>query len=131
VDHSGQTEIRIEMQAGSLGVVELRAHVSGDQVGASIAVEHHDAQLLLTNDLPALHTALTEKNLRVNTLSVSQGMAASTGGGQNGGSGQKGFSPSHPKAAYAPPEDSSTPAEQARVESLDAGQTGIRLSVLA
>ena len=54
-DLPGQTEIRIEMQAGSLGAIELRAHITGDQIGASIAVEHHDAQLMLTNDLPALH----------------------------------------------------------------------------
>lgn len=73
VNQSGQTEIRIEMQADSLGGVELRAHIAGDQIGASIAVEHHDAQVALAMDLPALHSALAEKNLRLETLTVSQG----------------------------------------------------------
>ncbi|MBZ5642881.1 MAG: hypothetical protein LAO19_09000 [Acidobacteriia bacterium] len=32
--HSGGTEVRIELQSDSLGSVELRAHVSGNQIGA-------------------------------------------------------------------------------------------------
>src|SRR4029077_2349932 len=80
VNQPGQTEIRIEMQADSLGGVELRAHIAGDQIGASIAVEHHDAQVALATDLPALHSALAEKNLRVEILSVSQGTFSSLSG---------------------------------------------------
>lgn len=128
--HLGQAEIHIEMQAGSLGAVDLRAHVSGDQVGASIAVEHHDAQLMLTNDLPSLHMALTEKNLRVNTLSVSQGMAASTGNGFGSSGGQKDASPSHQRATYTTEPELPAPSE-VQEGPLEASQPGEQLSVLA
>jgi flagellar hook-length control protein FliK len=130
-DHPGQTEIHIEMQAGSLGVVELRAHISGDQIGASIAVEHHDAQVMLTNDLPALHNALAEKNLHFNTLSVSQGMGSSMGGGLGSDAGQRGFVPSHPKVAYVTQEEISMPVPDARAEPVDASYATTRLSVRA
>jgi hypothetical protein len=130
-DHPGQTEIRIEMQAGSLGAFELRAHVSGDQIGASIAVEHHDVQMMLMNDLPALHSALAEKNLHFNTLSVSQGTAASMGGGAGGDTGQRGFVPSHPKAAYGTEQESSAPIPEAPAESVGASHVSTRLSVHA
>ncbi len=93
MDHSGGTEVRIEMQSDSLGSVELRAHVSGNQIGASIAVEHHDAEVMLSTELPALHSALIEKNIRVDTLVVSQGAHASMGGGPGGDPGQKNFTP--------------------------------------
>jgi flagellar hook-length control protein FliK len=101
VDQPGRTEIRIEMQADSLGGVELRAHIAGDQIGASIAVEHHDAQLALATDLPALHNALAEKNLRVDTLSVSQGTFSSSNGDPGQDHGQRGFTQSPAKFAYA------------------------------
>jgi flagellar hook-length control protein FliK len=100
VNQSGQTEIRIEMQADSLGGVELRAHIAGDQIGASIAVEHHDAQMALATDLPALHSALVEKNLRVETLTVSQGNFSSLSGNSGQDGGQRGFPQSPAKFAY-------------------------------
>jgi hypothetical protein len=100
VNQSGQTEIRIEMQADSLGGVELRAHIAGDQIGASIAVEHHDAQMALATDLPALHSALVERNLRVETLTVSQGNFSSLSGNSGQDAGQRGFPQSPAKFAY-------------------------------
>jgi flagellar hook-length control protein FliK len=112
----GQTEIRIEMQADSLGGVELRAHIAGDQIGASIAVEHHDAQMALTSDLPALHNALAEKNLRVETLTVSQGTFSSLSGGAGQDGGQRGFPQNPAKFAYLeqpqePPAAAESPAD--------------------
>jgi hypothetical protein len=131
VNQSGQTEIRIEMQADSLGGVELRAHIAGDQIGASIAVEHHDAQVALALDLPTLHTALVEKNLRVETLTVSQGNFSPLTGGSGQDAGQRGFTQSPAKFAYLEqPEQAQafteTPAEWAGPPNSNAG-----LSVVA
>jgi flagellar hook-length control protein FliK len=131
LNQSGQTEIRIEMQADSLGGVELRAHIAGDQIGASIAVEHHDVQVALATDLPALHSALAEKNLRVETLTVSHGNFSSLSGGPGQDTGQRGFAQSAPKFAYAErPEQvqvfMEAPAEWAASSHLSAG-----LSVVA
>jgi len=100
IEQPGQTEIRIEMQADSLGGIELRAHIAGDQIGATIAVEHHDAQVALASDLPALHSALADKDLRVGTLSVSQGAFSSLSGGPGQDSGQRDFSQHPAKFAY-------------------------------
>jgi flagellar hook-length control protein FliK len=131
VTQPGQTEIRIEMQADSLGGVELRAHIAGDQIGASIAVEHHDIQTALALDLPALHSALAEKNLRVETLTVSQGNFSSLSGGPNHENGQRNFMQSPAKFAYLEQPETAqafmeTPAEWAASASSNAG-----LSVVA
>jgi flagellar hook-length control protein FliK len=129
-DHSGQTEIRVEMHAESLGGVQLHAHITGDQINASIAVEHHDAQILLTNELPALHSALVEKNLRVDSLSVSQGMGASTSGSP-GDTGQRGFDQNYQKPVYFLQEEISLSAPDRPAEWADANGSTARLSVLA
>lgn len=130
-DHAGQTEIRIEMQADSLGGVELRAHITGDQIGASISAEHHETQMLLVNELPSLRSALAEKNLRVDSLTVSQGMPSSMGGGLGSGAEHRWFSQSNPKPAYSIQDEVSLPAEGIPVESMNPGNLGGRLSVLA
>jgi flagellar hook-length control protein FliK len=131
MDHPGQTEIRIEMQSDSLGGVELRAHISGNQIGASIAVEHHDAQVLLANDLPALHNALAEKNLRIDSLSVSQGMPSSTAGGPGSDASYRGFSQGHPKPVYARLDEVAVPVSEPPLEYLATTHVNARLSVLA
>ena len=131
MSRTGQAEIHIEMQAGPLGAVDLRAHVSGDQVGASIAVEHHDAQLMISNELPTLHVALAEKNLRVNSLSVSQGMGTSTGGGLGSGPGQKESTPFHPRQIYVADKEITAPAPGAQAGSFETPLPGMRLSIRA
>jgi len=131
LDRSGQTEIRIEMQDHSLGGIELRAHIVGDQIGASIAVEHHDAQVMLTSELPALHTALNEKNLRVDIHSVSQGSMTSMNGGQGGESAYKGFSQTHPKSSYPAQAEAPIAFRDAQTESAERGNSTAGLSVRA
>lgn len=90
-DAAGKSEMRVALQTDKLGAVELHAHVVGDQVGASIAVEKRDAHAVLAVELPALHQALTEKNLSVQQISLTQGALHSTAGnsGNSGGSSQQ------------------------------------------
>ena len=131
VEQPGQTEIRIEMQADSLGGVELRAHIAGDQIGASISVEHHDVQMALASDLPALHNALIEKNLRVETLSVSQGTFSSLNGGPGQDAGQRGF-PQYPaKLAYVEQPESAQAFTEAPAEWDGPANSTAGLSVVA
>jgi hypothetical protein len=70
---ASHTEMRIAMQTDKLGNVELRAHVSGESVGAAITVEKRDAHSLLAVELPALQQALAEKSLRVDQVALFQG----------------------------------------------------------
>ena len=69
----GQSEMNIAMQGDALGAVQVHTHVSGDQVGAAITVERHDVHTLLINDLPALHQAFSDRQLRLENVSLSQG----------------------------------------------------------
>lgn len=131
VDQAGQTEIRIEMQADSLGGVELRAHIAGDQIGASIAVEHHEMQQALATELPALHNALAEKNLRVETLSVTQGTFSSLTGGPGHDAGQRGQAQYPAKVAYAESFEAAPIPAEAPAETWSAGNAANGLSVVA
>jgi flagellar hook-length control protein FliK len=132
VDQPGQTEIRIEMQADSLGGIELRAHIAGDQIGASIAVEHHEAQLALASELPALHSALAEKNLRIETLSVTQGTFSSLSGGHGQDAGQRGQAQYPVRLAYVEQPDMPQAFNEIPAESLSAARSATGgLSVVA
>jgi Flagellar hook-length control protein FliK len=69
----GSSEMNVSLRAEGLGAVELRTHVTGDTVGASINVERHDAHAMLSNDLGSLHQALNDRQLRVGDVKVFQG----------------------------------------------------------
>ncbi|MGH9741688.1 MAG: flagellar hook-length control protein FliK [Candidatus Acidiferrum sp.] len=76
----GQSEMRIAMQTDKLGAIELRTRVSGDGVDATIFVEKRDAHAALAVELPALQQALSDKQLRVDQVSLTQGSLSSTTG---------------------------------------------------
>ncbi len=69
----GSSEMNVSLRTEGLGGVELRTHVTGDTVGASINVERHDAHAMLSNDLGSLHQALNDRQLRVGDVKVFQG----------------------------------------------------------
>jgi flagellar hook-length control protein FliK len=77
---SGHSEMRISMDTDKLGAVELRARLVGDQVGAAIMVEKRDAHAALAVELPTLQQALSEKQLRVDQVTLQQGTFSATTG---------------------------------------------------
>jgi flagellar hook-length control protein FliK len=88
VEKLGQSEVNIALQGEGLGNVQVRAHVAGDQVGAAFTVDHHDVHAALTNDLPSLHQAFAERQLRVDHLSVQQTFSSSSSGNMGTGDGR-------------------------------------------
>jgi hypothetical protein len=82
--NSAQSEIHLAMQGDKLGPIELHARVTGEQVGANIVVEKKDAREALATELPALRQALTEKNLSIEHVWLTQGSLHATA--QEGGS---------------------------------------------
>jgi flagellar hook-length control protein FliK len=70
-----QSEMNVALRAEGMGAVQVHARVTGDQVGAAITVERHEAHAALASELPALHQALNERQLRLESVSVSQGSA--------------------------------------------------------
>jgi flagellar hook-length control protein FliK len=84
----GHSEIHVALQSDSLGSVELHARVSGDSVGAAITVDKRDAHTALAADLPALQQALSDKQLRVDQISLLHAPLNSTAGSNDGGAAQ-------------------------------------------
>ena len=80
VEAAGRTEMRIAMDTDKLGPVELRAHMVGDEVGAAITVEKRDAHAALAVELPALQQALSDKQLRVEQVTLLHASLGSTAG---------------------------------------------------
>jgi flagellar hook-length control protein FliK len=70
MDVSGRGEMRIAMDTEKLGVIELRAHIVGDTVGAAITVEKRDVHNALTLELPTLQQALNDKQFRVEQITL-------------------------------------------------------------
>jgi hypothetical protein len=85
VPHS---EMRIAMQTDKYGPIELHARVAGDAIGASITVEKRDAHAALALELPALQQALSDKQLRVDQVTLLHGTLSSTAGHAGAGSQQ-------------------------------------------
>lgn len=74
--------MRISVNTEALGPIELRATSDKDRIGAVIAAAKPETQELLNSELPTLQQALSERNLQVQQLTVSQGSLA--GGGMFG-----------------------------------------------
>jgi Flagellar hook-length control protein FliK len=130
------SEMNIALQSGALGPVELRTRVTGDVVGASIGVERHDAHAAIVGDLPALHQALHDRQLRVGDLSVYQGSLHSGGATGDGRPSQHRETTSQrPATAGWTSEQTATPPEIAAFsDSHDSGtlfDSNGRLSVQA
>ncbi len=80
------SEMRISMQSDKFGPIELHARVTGDEVGAAITVEKRDAHAALAAELPALHQALGEKQLRVEQVTLEQSSTHFLAGDSGAGS---------------------------------------------
>lgn len=131
-----ESEMSIALQADALGNVELRARVAGDVVGAAIGVERHDAHAAISSDLPALHQALHDRQLRVGDVSVFQSSLHSGGATGDGRPSQHRETASQRPAAtqWTAGQNSTLPDIAAFGESHDAGtlfDSNGRLSVRA
>ena len=90
-------EMHVEFRSGVLGPMELHAVVNGGSIGAEIHVQGQEAHTLLAAGLPSLERALSERNLRVENISVYQ---EHSGGGTSSGEKQNQESGSNPSAQH-------------------------------
>jgi len=81
---TGGAEMRISLNSDTLGPIELQATSEKDRIGAVIAAAKPETQELLTNELPTLQQALSERNLQVQQLTISQGALAGGMSGRGG-----------------------------------------------
>jgi Flagellar hook-length control protein FliK len=83
-DRSSGSEMRIALQTDTLGSIELLATSDKDRIGAAIAAAKPETMELLTNDLPALHQALADRNLQVQQINISHGSLDASMSGRGG-----------------------------------------------
>ena len=94
INAASQSEMHIAMQTNKLGAIEIHARMSGDEIGAAIIVDKREAHAALAVELPALQQALSDKQLRVAPVALTQGsLGAATGdAGANAQQHQRGSS---------------------------------------
>jgi flagellar hook-length control protein FliK len=68
---SSQSELRVGIQAGEFGNVDIRTSVIRNQLSAEISVEHSELRNLLAVDLPHLQTKLAEHPLTATNIVLS------------------------------------------------------------
>jgi hypothetical protein len=78
--NTAQSEVHLAMQGDKLGAVELHARITGEQVGAAIVVDKKETHEVLAVELPALHQALSQKNLRVEHVWLTHSSLHATAG---------------------------------------------------
>ena len=63
LQRTGQSELRVGIQAGEFGTVDIRTSMSRNQVTAEIAVEHGELGRMLAAELPSLQSKLAEHHI--------------------------------------------------------------------
>ena len=114
---ASRSEMRVAMDTEKLGAVELRAHLVGNEVAAAITVERREAHAALAGELPALQQALSEKQLRIEQVTLLHGSFNATAGDAGSSSRQDGRpAPPSYTAGWSP--------NGALLSSLAAGESG-------
>jgi hypothetical protein len=86
---AARSDVKIAMQGSDFGHIELHAKMAGEEVSATITVERHDAHAILAGDLPALHQALNDRQLRVSEILLLHNTLSSGGASDDGANAQR------------------------------------------
>lgn len=135
VSRVGQSEMRIGMNTSAFGSVEVRTVVHASDVGLTIGSEKGDLRGLLGNEMPGITNTLQQQNLRLNSVSFTQGFGSSNNASNASGGGdsqQRSFVPQPVSpATTASVSSSSEAAGDDATESLPARAFGGGFSILA
>ncbi len=82
LERMGQSEMRLGLNSGNFGSIELHTHVNQDQVGASIATSHAELRAAMMAEMPSLEHAIAQHQLKLDSFNLDSRTSA-----QNGGSG--------------------------------------------
>jgi Flagellar hook-length control protein FliK len=86
VERAGQTELRVGIQTGEFGNVDIRTSMVKNQFSAQISVERGDLGKVLAAELPGLQSRLSEQKLPGANITLQN---QSGGGGANSGQGSR------------------------------------------
>lgn len=87
MERAGETELRVGIQAGEFGSVDIRTSMARGQMSAEISVERGELGRAMTAELPALHNRFEEQRLPLANIILQDHSHA--GGSGNAGQGQR------------------------------------------
>ncbi len=79
VERAGQTELRVAIQAGEFGNVDIRTSMARSQFTAEISVERGELGRALSAELPALHNRLAEQRVPMANIVLQDHSASGNG----------------------------------------------------
>ena len=79
VAQAGQSELRVGLQAGEFGNVNIRTTIAHSQVTAEISVEHSELRNLLAVELPHLESKLAAQSMQPANLVLNSYMGGGSG----------------------------------------------------
>jgi flagellar hook-length control protein FliK len=94
LERMGQTEMRVGVNTADFGNLELRASVSQNQVGASIATAHGELRAAMLAEMPSLERSMEHHQLRLEHLDL----GAHNGGANSGHQKGDGFAQQQPRS---------------------------------
>ena len=94
LERMGQTEMRVGVNTADFGNLELRASVSQNQVGASIATAHGELRAAMMAEMPSLERSMEHHQLRLEHLDLGAHNGGANSGHQKGDS----FAQQHPRS---------------------------------
>lgn len=80
IGKANQAEMRIYMDTGQLGRLELRTWATGNRISTMISTQRPETHWLLSNGVGTLHQALNDHNLQVERIDVVWNPGGYTGG---------------------------------------------------
>ena len=86
IERAGQTELRVGIQAGEFGNVDIRTSMARSQFSAEISVERGELGRVLSAELPALHDRLAEQRVQVSSIVLQDHSAGDSSGDLRQGS---------------------------------------------
>lgn len=95
LERIGQSEMRLGLNSGNFGSIEVHTSVNQDHVGASIVASHAELRAALVADMPSLEHAIAQHHLTLDSLNV--GSRTDTQAGSSGA-----FSGGHAESQSGP-----------------------------
>jgi len=80
LERMGQSEVRLGIQAGEFGNIDIRTSMNHDKVTAEISVEHADLGRALAAELPSLQNKLAEHRISPASLVLQSQTDSSSSG---------------------------------------------------
>jgi flagellar hook-length control protein FliK len=125
MERAGETELRVGIQAGEFGSVDIRTSMVRGQFSAEISVEQRELGRAMTAELPALHNRFEEQRLPLANIILQDHSHA--GGSGDAGQGQRHQQEMQPTRIFGG-DDANAATPMVAAETLETG-TGLDVHI--